>query len=573
MVVIGGAMFKRIATYRITTIITCTLSILNALFYFSMRCIWSGIGKTLNNLMIPNLLLFVFVGIALLTWLFAWFRWEKFVMVIMLFLTLVLDVGLFFIIKLGASDYLHFIFREFVDALLYSVIIVMIVWILFYYSTSKLAKLRILKSFLIAMIIIGSMAFALGLGINKLDLYPTVYAVEKEYQIVFTTKTDATVWVEVGEDTYYDTYAGSQKSESKVHKVSLPMEKLDAAKAYKIHIQQILMRGPYGGYKGQEKTYDFNFHPVDTSDGFDYYSISDIHGKKDAGIHVGSYLQDKLDVLFILGDTSSFLEKKIDIELTGRVAYGITKGEIPVVYARGNHETKGVLADQLYQYVGSKNEKFYFTFRLGPIWGVVLDGGEDHDDDWWEYYGLARFEEYRREQIEFLESIIVNKTEEYQAPGVELKIALSHFSIPYVNSSGFLADIKASWTDLLNEIDIDVHYAGHEHELIPIIPGSFIPNTPLVYSNSKYTTKESTNEGYFTDAKFPSFIISKHDDDQDIFNTQSQLDGKMTGVASHIDADFTTLTIHFTNRYYQEMEIVDPFGPTNYGTEITIELK
>ncbi|MDD4057123.1 MAG: hypothetical protein PHF85_05700, partial [Bacilli bacterium] len=117
-------MLKRIATYRITTIITCTLSILNALFYFSMRCIWSGIGKTLDNQMIPNLLLIVFVSVALAAWLFAWFRWEKFLMYLMLIITLVLDAGLFFIIKLGASDYLHFIFREFKDALIYSFMIV-----------------------------------------------------------------------------------------------------------------------------------------------------------------------------------------------------------------------------------------------------------------------------------------------------------------------------------------------------------------------------------------------------------------------------------------------------------------
>ena len=566
-------MLKRIATYRIITIITCTLSFLNALVYFSMRCIWSGIGKKLNNPMIPDLLLIVFVGVALATWLFAWLRWEKILMVVMLIITIALDVGLFFIIKLGASDYLHFIFREFIDALIYSFIIMVIFWVIFYYSTSKLAQMRVVRSLLMAIIILGTLAFALGLGINKLDLYPTVYAVEDEYQIIFTTTTDATVWIEVGEDTYYDLYAGSQKSESKVHKVSLPMSALDEAKAYTIHIQQILMRGPYGGYKGREKSYDFNFRPVDTSDGFDYYSISDIHGKRDAAIHVGSYLKDKLDVLFILGDVSSFLEKKVDIELIGRVAYGITKGEIPVVYARGNHETKGVLADQLYRYVGSKNEKFYFTFRLGPIWGVVLDGGEDHLDDWWEYYGLAHFEKYRDEQTEFLETIIANKNEEYQAPGVQFKIALCHFAIPYVHRSGFLADIKANWTELLNEIDIDVHYCGHEHELIPIIPGTFTPNTPLVYSNPLYTTKKSTNEGHFTDAKFPSFVVSKHDDDQDIVNSQSQLDGKMTGVASHVDADFTELTVRFTNRYHEEIKIVDPFGPTNYGTEIVIFLE
>lgn len=565
-------MLKRIGTYRVTTIITCILSILNALFYFSMRCIWSGIGSTLGNQGLPLLLMALFVAVILVTWLAAWCRWEKFLMVLLLLITLALDVGLFFIIKLGASDYLYFIFREFKNGLIYLVGVALVVWLIFYYSTSKLAKMRILKIFLTITIVIGSLIIVLGLGINGLDLYPTVYAVEDEYQIVFTTKTKSTVWLEIGDDTYYDLFAGSQKSGNKVHKVCVPMAALDENKAYTLNIQQILMRGPYGGFKAQEKTYDFSFRPVNTSDGLDYYTISDIHGKTDAGINVASYLQDKLDLLFILGDTISFLEKTDDLESTGKIAYAITKGEIPVVYARGNHETKGTLASELSKYVGSKNDNFYFTFRLGPIWGVVLDGGEDHNDDWWEFYDLARFEAYRQEQVAFLENIILNKDQEYAAFDVKYKIALCHFAIPYVNRSGFIADLKADWTSLLNEMEIDVHYAGHEHELIPIIPGTLIPNTTLKYNNSKYTDAVSTDEGYFTDAKFPSFIVSKHDDVQNIFNAQNQIDKRMTGVASHVDALFSALTVTFTNRYHEKMEIVDPFSPIEYGTEIVIAL-
>ncbi|MDD3171684.1 MAG: hypothetical protein PHO86_05120, partial [Bacilli bacterium] len=126
---------------------------------------------------------------------------------------------------------------------------------------------------------------------------------------------------------------------------------------------------------------------------------------------------------------------------------------------------------------------------------------------------------------------------------------------------------------LLNEIDIDISYSGHEHELIPIIPGTFTPYENLIYKNTKYTTKSSVNEGYFTDAQFPTFIVSKHDDVQNIDRTQSQLDGKMCGVASHVDASFTKLTLCYTNRYLEKMEMVDPFSAIEYGTEIIINLE
>ena len=43
------------------------------------------------------------------------------------------------------------------------------------------------------------------------------------------------------------------------------------------------------------------------------------------------------------------------------------------------------------------------------VYGMVLDIGEDHDDDYWEYYGTANYDEYRQEQIDFLQSEIDNK--------------------------------------------------------------------------------------------------------------------------------------------------------------------
>lgn len=567
-------MLKRIATYRPITIITCILTILNMMFYFSMRCIWTGIGKFLNgNQDIPNYLMIGFVALVVIAWLLAWLRIDRIAIWFVFGISVILDVALFFIIKIGAWDYLLFILEEFKDAILFGLGIVAIVWIIFYYSSSKLAKMEFLKLIILGLIIILSVSFALGLGINRLKLYPTVYAVEDDYQVVFTTSTDATVWVKVGDDVYYDTYAGSQKSEQKVHKVIIPMDKLNESKNYQINIQQILMRGPYGAFKGQEKSYSFNFKPVDTTDGFKYYTLSDAHGKGKAAIKVASYYGDDLDLLLLLGDISSFLEKEKNIELIGKVAYGITKGEIPVVYARGNHETKGTLADQLYKYVGSNNEKFYFTFTLGEIFGVVLDGGEDHNDDWWEYYGLSRFEEYRNDQTEFLKDIIANKEEFYGNDKIKFKMAICHFVIPYVSKSGFLSDVKDTWTKLLNEMNVDVLYSGHEHEIFPIIPGTFTPYTDLKYSNIAYTTKKSTNEGHFTDAKFPSFVVSKHSDVQNIFESQDQLDSKLCGVANEIDKEFTTLKVSYTNRFMEKMEIVDPFSTKVYGKDIIINLK
>ena len=42
--------------------------------------------------------------------------------------------------------------------------------------------------------------------------------------------------VQIGEERYFDNYNGSNRSYTRIHKVSIPVEVLDSAKEYEIHI-------------------------------------------------------------------------------------------------------------------------------------------------------------------------------------------------------------------------------------------------------------------------------------------------------------------------------------------------
>ena len=115
---------------------------------------------------------------------------------------------------------------------------------------------------------------------NSIKTGAVVYAVEDEYQIVFSSSTEARAWVTIDGQPYYDNYNGSNRSYTKIHKVSVPMNILNEAKSYEIHVQKITYRGPFGGYMGRDISESYTFQPVDTSDGFNYYSLADIHVKK-----------------------------------------------------------------------------------------------------------------------------------------------------------------------------------------------------------------------------------------------------------------------------------------------------
>jgi acid phosphatase type 7 len=72
--------------------------------------------------------------------------------------------------------------------------------------------------------------------------------------------------------------------------------------------------------------------------------------------------------------------------------------EIPMYYARGNHEARGVFAHNFFDYFPSPTGDLYYMFRQGPVSFLVFDSGEDKPDSDIEYYGIAAFDQYMDQQ-------------------------------------------------------------------------------------------------------------------------------------------------------------------------------
>ena len=106
-----------------------------------------------------------------------------------------------------------------------------------------------------------------------------------------------------------------------------------------------------------------------TADGLVYYTMTDVHHARKGAV-AAALAVENLDFLVILGDSVGMVEYEKDVQFSNVLAHDVTKGEIPVVYARGNHEIKGAYAEELYKYVGSKNESFYYWFTLSNVFDV-----------------------------------------------------------------------------------------------------------------------------------------------------------------------------------------------------------
>ena len=262
----------------------------------------------------------------------------------------------------------------------------------------------------------------------------------------------------------------------------------------------------------------------------------------------------------------SMVETEADAALANELAYAVTKGEIPVIYARGNHEIKGEQAENLYKYVGSRDQAFHYWVRLGDqVFGVVLDMGEDHEDDWWEYYGTAQFDRYRREQTEMLEQLL--EAGDYQ--NYDYRMAICHIPIVHVDKYGYFLETRLEWTELLNRMEVDVSLSGHEHELWPLLPGQYVPGQTLRYSAAYTGSAEEENGGHLTDYRFPSFLVGRRSLQQQ-GGTQKNGDTQYTGLRVEVLPSLGIQKASYVNSNGEILTVVDPFAGRN-GSYKTIE--
>ena len=127
----------------------------------------------------------------------------------------------------------------------------------------------------------------------------------------------------------------------------------------------------------------------------------------------------------------------------------------PLVFVRGNHDLRGSFARNLYDYLPTGSGEFYYTFDAGPVHFMVLDTGEDKDDDTNVYSGLNRTEPYRELEFDWLLDHVRTNQRIKEAP---FRIILMH-----APNWGWVDGQNDKWTDLANRAGVDLVVAGHHH--------------------------------------------------------------------------------------------------------------
>jgi len=567
-------MKERIKKY-VLPVLALVLSTLSALFWVALRINHSGISKFLGadtnpSFLVMNLPLIVTVlawvgAVFALIGLLLWPK-KKWPAITGLVTGAVMAVAAVVVIIFGARDYLRFILPHFWESLAITALIALFALVLFFPVTKCTKAVLALKAGAVALAILA--AVILGYQLRPCDFTygAVVYAVEDDYQIVFSTSDSAVAWVEIGGECYYDLYAGSMRSVDRVHKVEVPQSVLDAAGGYTVCAQQMIYRGPFGGYKGKTISQSYAFRPVDASDGLNYFALSDVHESVAAAAKTAT--AEDTDFIVLIGDLISMVETEQDAQLANDLAHRITGGEIPVIYARGNHEVKGEYSEVLYKYVGSKNQEYYYWVTLGTdVYAVVLDMGEDHEDDWWEYYGTAQFDLYRAAQTDFLrQELEAGRYEDYG-----YRMAVCHIPIPYVDKHGYFEQTRLDWTALLNEMDMDISLSGHKHVFWTLVPGMYESGETLVFNEAYSGVSGKVEGGYLPEFRFATFLVGR----RSLQQAGGTLSDRTSYTCLHIgvNPEASEQTAHYVNSKGEIVPMVYPFeGCDGSYTQLTLTL-
>lgn len=333
---------------------------------------------------------------------------------------------------------------------------------------------------------------------ENLNAHPSVFAIDGRYQIVTPFACSAIVWVKVAGETYYDDANGILKSNNYVHKVEVPMAELDVAKEYTLCYRKMVDRTPYFPVSEDTVEITYTFKPVE-GDKINIYHVSDAHNMEEAPINAAGYFGDDLDLFILNGDIPDHSGDIANFNSIYRICSGVTEGTLPIVFSKGNHDTRGIYGESFHEYTPTDNGKPYYTFRLGKLWGLVIDCGEDKDDSHEAYSYTTCFHNYRLKETKWLEDVI--KRGEYNAEGVEHRIVVSHVPFSYIQKPPFdiEQDIYRHWTDIVcNSINPDLLLYGHTHSCGIHEPGSDFDAYKLQSCPAVVGSQPNRKEGTFT---------------------------------------------------------------------------
>lgn len=318
--------------------------------------------------------------------------------------------------------------------------------------------------------------------------------------IVWTTNKPALSWVEIVLDDsksfyskehpkHFETIAGRKLTDRTLHRVRINHLKAGSNYCYRIFSKEVLdMKKNNNVLYG--KTVASNVYskkPLmfktyrDKGDSCSFVVFNDIHGKSELITNWSKDIDyNKIDFVTFNGDMSNSVESEEQIFNDYiDASVNIFASETPIIFNRGNHETRGIFSDKLLNYFPTQDGNFYQIYRLGSICFLVLDCGEDKPDSDIEYGELADYDKYREEESKWLKKVV--ESDDFKT--ASSRIVFLHIPPPIGDWHGN-DELCRLFMPILEKANIDVMFSGHTHRY-SFHPAGSKTSFPIIVNDNK----------------------------------------------------------------------------------------
>lgn len=329
-----------------------------------------------------------------------------------------------------------------------------------------------------------------------------------EAVIVWGTDRKALSWVELAPDDslhfyaeerpkYFQTHLG-RKVLGTLHRVKV--DRLDPATTYRYRVfsQEVLHHDSYQinyGPVASTRVYKhepLRFTTVDaTRPSVTFSVVNDIHADT---ARMARLLADvdrhNTDFVIFNGDMVSHMdtEQQMIDGFLGK-STEMFASEVPFYMVRGNHEGRGMLAPNYPDYFPTATGMPYYTFRRGPVFFVVMDGGEDKPDSDIEYFGLNQMDRYREDEAEWLRGVVAS--DEFR--NAKYRVVLVHVP-PFGDTWHGQLHARRLFLPILNAAGVDLMLCGHLHLHLFVPAGSEGADFPIIVNSNMDVVRATASD-------------------------------------------------------------------------------
>ncbi len=293
---------------------------------------------------------------------------------------------------------------------------------------------------------------------------------ETSMTVVWFTNKPCVSWVEYGqgdgplESKATSAHHGLIDADTTRHAVTIEGLKPGQTYRYRVVSREMLVFDAYKAVFG--KTVASEPRSFTTCDAdkkaFSFCVVSDIHERaKELDELLKKVNLRGVDLVFLNGDMTDHLTRESQV-FRGFWDLCVERfaETTPMIWVRGNHETRGPLARRFTDYFATPEARLYYSFNHGGVHFIVLDSGEDKEDSHKAYNGLVAFDPYRKAEGEWLRRDLESEA----CRKARYRVAVVH--MPPMNDKGWRGAQHAwkTWSSSLNEGGVDLVLSGHTHK-------------------------------------------------------------------------------------------------------------